>query len=205
MGGFAPIVRELDLGAIADSGQRYGGRAFTDGIRESAAHRVALRVVRCGERWSAGDGVRLEVLSPCGALFADGPNDVNENSLVAMLSYDGFRMLFTGDAGFQTERRLLARGVDLRADVLKAGHHGSAYATSPQFVAAVRPAVALISVGRHNLFGHPAPRTVATLTAAGTRIYRTDHCGAIIVGPESGSIRTMLACRSSGVPAHAGL
>ena len=194
VGGFAPIVRALDVGAIADSGQSYGGRAFNDGMHEAAAHRVAVRVVRCGDRWSAGDGVTLEVLSPCGALFADGSNDVNENSVVTMLSYGGFRMLFTGDAGFRTEQRLLARGVDLRANVLKTGHHGSAYATSPEFVAAVRPAVALVSAGRHNLFGHPAPRTVAALTAAGARVYRTDRCGAVTVRVEPLSVKTTLQC-----------
>jgi hypothetical protein len=71
-------------------------------------------------------------------LLSDGKNDVNENSIVAKLQYGEFRMLFTGDAGFETEARLLMCGVDLHADVLKVGHHGSAYASSPAFLAAVR-------------------------------------------------------------------
>ena len=58
----------------------------------------------------------VSVLSPCGALFADGKNDVNENSVVVMLAYRDFRMLFMGDAGFASEQRLLESGVDLRAD-----------------------------------------------------------------------------------------
>lgn len=67
----------------------------------------------------------------------------------------------------------------MRADVLEVGHHGSHYASTPAFVAAVSPALASISVGRHNTFGHPGPHTLATLASAWTRVYRTDHSGAL--------------------------
>jgi competence protein ComEC len=69
----------------------------------------------------------------------------------------------------------------LRADVLKVGHHGSAYGSSPQFIAAIHPRYAIISVGRHNLFGHPAPSTIAVLRHLGVRVYRTDGAGAVVV------------------------
>jgi competence protein ComEC len=195
VGGFAPIVRELGVTAIADSGQRYSGRAFADGMREAQSRHVPVRVVRCGDRWSAGDGVELSVVSPCGALFADGDNDVNENSVVTLLTYRGFRMLLMGDAGFQAEERLLRAGGDLHADVLKVGHHGSAYASSPSFVAAVSPKYAVISDGRHNLFGHPAPTTLRTLSDAAATTFRTDRCGAVTVTVSATiSTRTMLSC-----------
>ena len=181
VGGFAPIVRALHVDVIADSGQSYGGRAFNDGMREATLHHVPVRVARCGDRWATDDGVTLSVLSPCGALFADGNNDVNENSVVAMLAYRDFRMLFMGDAGFQAEQRLLESGAVVRADVLKVGHHGSAYSSAPGFVAAVHPRYALVSAGRHNLFGHPAATTLTTLGNAGATAYRTDLCGAVIV------------------------
>ena len=195
VGGFAPILRELGVGAVADSGQSYGGRAFSDGMREAARHRTPVHVARCGDRWESGDGVTLSVLSPCGALFADGGNDVNENSIVVMLAYRGFRMLFMGDAGFQAERRLLESGADIRADVLKVGHHGSAYSSAPRFIDAVRPRYALISAGRHNLFGHPATGTLTTLGGAGAIVYRTDRCGAVIVQPNAPAA-TALRCSS---------
>jgi competence protein ComEC len=82
-----------------------------------------------------------------------------------MLDYQGFRELFMGDAGEDSEARLLAFGDDLRADVLKVGHHGNLYASTPAFIAAVRPRFAVISVGRHNTFGHPAARAIDTLSA----------------------------------------
>ena len=194
VGGFAPILRELRVDTIADSGQHYGGRAFNDGMREAARHHVPVHVARCGDRWATDDGVAFSVLSPCGALFADGSNDVNENSVVVMLAYRDFRMLFMGDAGFQAEQRLLEAGADLRADVLKVGHHGSAYASSPAFVEVVHPRTAVISDGRHNTFGHPAPSTLATLKRASVRVYRTDRCGAITLYVDASYVATMVPC-----------
>ncbi len=65
--------------------------------------------------------------------------------------------------------------------MLKVGHHGSAYSSTSEFIAAVRPKYAVISVGRHNLFGHPAPSTIETLQRIGTAVYRTDENGAVRV------------------------
>jgi competence protein ComEC len=195
VGGLAPIVRNLHVLAVADSGQTYGGRAFNDGMHEAALRHIPVRTARCGDRWSTDDGVALSVLSPCGALLADGKNDVNENSVVTLLEYHGFRMLFTGDGGFEAEQRLLQSGTDLQADVLKVGHHGSAYGSSAAFVAAVHPRYAVISVGRRNLFGHPAPATVKTLVESGTRVYRTDRCGAITLQLDATLVTaTMIPC-----------
>lgn len=74
---------------------------------------------------------------------------------------------------------------------MKVGHHGSAYGTTPAFVAAVRPRYAIVSVGRHNLFGHPAPATIAALERYGAAIYRTDRDGAISI--ESDGAHTSIA------------
>jgi competence protein ComEC len=85
---------------------------------------------------------------------------VNENSIVIMLHYRSYRGLFMGDAGEASEARLIASGDDLQADALKVGHHGSRYASTTEFAAAVHPRIAVISVGRHNTFGHPAVTTI---------------------------------------------
>jgi competence protein ComEC len=130
-------------------------------------------------RWGSGDGVTLDILSPEMPFLADTGDDVNENSIVMMLHYGGFRELFMGDAGEASEARLLAGGDDLRADAIKVGHHGSRYASMPAFVAAVHPRIAVISVGRHNTFGHPAPATIEAWYVVGADVLRTDRCGAI--------------------------
>ena len=191
-GGLAPILRALSVGMILDSGQVYGGRAFNDGMREARRHRVPIKIARCGDQLSF-DAIRVAVLSPC-TLATGGKNDVNENSIVARIDVDGTRLLFMGDAGEPTERRLVTQHADIAADLLKVGHHGSAYATSPTFLAAVDPKFAFISVGRHNLFGHPAQSTLANLSRVGARIFRTDTCGAISIAIETKVGVTELPC-----------
>jgi competence protein ComEC len=82
----------------------------------------------------------------------------------------------------------------LRADVLKVGHHGSPYASTPAFIAAVSPRIASVSVGRHNTFGHPAASTLKTLDAAGVATFRTDRCGAFDLDIDAGLTTTMQVC-----------
>jgi competence protein ComEC len=191
----------MPVDAILDSGQPYGGRAYRDCITAAHAHHVPIVTAYPEMRWSSGDGLALEVLAPGRPFLADTGDDVNENSIVAMLHYrrpDGreFRTLFTGDAGEARESQLLAGGVDLRADVLKVGHHGSKYASTAAFVAAVAPGLASISVGRHNTFGHPGASTLSTLTRYRATIYRTDSCGAPSLDVDAGTATTMLPFQS---------
>jgi competence protein ComEC len=189
----------MPVGWIADSGQRYGGHAYNDGLAEARTHRVPVIVPACHQRW-VDDEVTFKFLSPCGPQFVDGANDVNENSLVVLVQYRTLRALFMGDAGFQSEQRLLSQGVDLRADILKVGHHGSAYSSSAAFIEAVHPRIAIVSVGRHNLFGHPAPSTLETLRVAGASIFRTDQCGAVTITTGAAGrleAKTMLPCATA--------
>ncbi|MBV8532048.1 MAG: DNA internalization-related competence protein ComEC/Rec2 [Candidatus Eremiobacteraeota bacterium] len=177
-GGVAPVLRRLRVADLADSGQRYGGHAYQDAVATARGESVPILYPRTGARWRTDDGVVLQFIGPS-LPFIGGSNAINSNSIAFVLEYRHFRMLFTGDAGSESERRFLAEGIDLRADVLKVGHHGSAYGSSPEFIAAVAPRYAVISVGRHNLFGHPAPSTLATLQRFGARVYRTDENGAV--------------------------
>ncbi|HTA55378.1 MAG TPA: ComEC/Rec2 family competence protein, partial [Candidatus Acidoferrales bacterium] len=179
-GGVAPVLRRLRVGELADSGQRYGGHAYQDAMATARGDDVATIYPRAGTVWRTDDGVVLRFIGPS-LPFIGGVNAINSNSVAFVLQYRRFRMLFTGDAGSESERRFLAENVDLHADVLKVGHHGSAYGSSPDFVAAVAPRYAIVSVGRHNLFGHPAPSTLTTLRRFGARIYRTDENGAVTI------------------------
>jgi len=167
----------LGAGLFADSGQTYPGHAYHDALAVVRERHVVTRYPRGGDVWRTDDGVTFRFYGPALPLLANTRNDINNNSLVFRLEYGNFRMLFTGDAGAEAEARILADGADVRADVLKVGHHGSAYSSTPEFIRAVSPRYAIISVGRDNLFGHPAPSTLATLEGAGAAIFRTDQNG----------------------------
>jgi competence protein ComEC len=135
-------------------------------------------------RWGAAE---VEVLHPPplggapAAPSAGGPGQSNEASVVLGITLGGERALLTGDLGRLAEGALVQSGRALRAEVLKVAHHGSRTASSPAFLDAVRPEVALVSVGRHNRFRHPDPEVVTRLRERGVRILRTDRDGTLTV------------------------
>jgi competence protein ComEC len=180
-GGIAPVLRMLGANGFADSGQSYPGHAYHDALDVAREEHIPMLEPRGGDVWHTDDGVTFRFYGPTLPYITGSRSDINSNSLVFRLEYGKFRMLFMGDAGRESEERLLDDGDDLRADVLKVGHHGSAYGTTQEFLHAVAPRDAIISVGRNNLFGHPAPSTIAALRDDGVAIYRTDCDGAVSV------------------------
>ncbi len=124
-------------------------------------------------------GLALTVLNPGSTLLTGTASDDNNNAIVLRLDYGGTAFLLTGDAEREAEEAMIAAGLPLRADVLKIGHHGSAGASSPAFLAAVAPRIAVIQVGAENTFGHPHPDVLARL--AGIESLRTDQRGRIEV------------------------
>ncbi len=103
-------------------------------------------------------------------------SEANEQSVVMKLEYGNFEALLTGDIGSKSERVLINSGLNLRSDVLKVGHHGSRYSSSEAFLEAVKPQLAVISVGK-NRYGHPASETLERLKFEGIQVHRTDEQG----------------------------
>src|SRR5690606_8962634 len=176
------------VGGAAAVIERLKPRLFWDGayVSPSAPYRLALRSAReRGVEWrrvSAGDslvldGVVITVLSPDPVWLAEGPSS-NDASVVVRVRFGAVRFLLVGDAESAQESWLLRRDrAALAADVLKIGHHGSRTSTAVEFLDAVGPRVAVVSVGAGNRFGHPAPEVVARLTARGIPLWRTDRLG----------------------------
>lgn len=182
-GGLASGLAALRFGALWDSGQGEregtgGGYAALLGLARSRGAAILRPPDLCGEHRLGGAVV--DVLAPCPDFSSNrGPND---NSIVLRIRFGERALLLVGDAEHEEERELLLHaGTRLRADVLKVGHHGSRTSSTPAFLAAVSPRDAVISVGRRNRFGHPAPATLSALAAAGVRTWRTDRDGAVVV------------------------
>ncbi len=195
---FGGLRRGLDgvtLGAFWDTGQgELDGAGADYAALLSDLRARGVPILRpselCGDRTVGG--ARIEVLAPCPALTVDrGPND---NSFVMRVGLGSRSILLVGDAEHGVEADLLeAKRASLRADVLKVGHHGSRTSTTPAFLEAVDPAVAVISCGVRNRFGHPAPSTLATLAASRARAYRTDQDGSITVTTDGRSLDVTVA------------
>ena len=152
-------------------------------VTSSGAH---YETARPGTKYDLGGGALLMILAPSEPLFtkdkmSTGGNEANANSIVARLDYGAFSMLLTGDAEDQTEHRLLTKELDLTSRVIKIAHHGSKYASSGDFLNRVKPAVAIVSCGAWNRYGHPSQAVLDRLKAANVKLYRTDMQGEITI------------------------
>ena len=176
IGGVAGVFRGRTVVAVVTPTwpEPVGGRAAV--ARAAAASHAPVYAVAPGWSYAVG-GLRLTVFGPVEPLHGTN-SDPNNNSLVVGARVQGRSVLLPGDAETEEQQELLtALGpAALRADVLKVAHHGSAY-QEPQFLDAVDPAVALVSVGADNDYGHPNAALLARLSQGGTRVLRTDQGG----------------------------
>lgn len=117
----------------------------------------------------------VQVLNPPAGLSAP---EQNEASVVLRIEHGDSSWLLTGDINATTEAQIVARGTPVAADVLKVAHHGSKYSSGADFLAAVAPTTAVISVGP-NSYGHPAPETLTRLNAVGAQVWQTDLAGTL--------------------------
>jgi competence protein ComEC len=197
MGGAMAIMDALDVPLVVDLGLPAGKVLFIDLL---GAARQA------GQRWVAGtagltfevDGVRFHVLYPMPGF--DATLATNDLSMVLRVEYGSFSALFMGDATIAVEEFLVARHGDrLRSTVLKVGHHGSTTSTGELLLRTVQPELALISNGRRNMYGHPAPSVVRRLEQHQVRVLRTDQLGDITVrATRAGRVDVLARQRSPG-------
>ncbi len=184
IGGLVALLEQMEVGHFLDSGQVYDSWTARR-LRELIAERgVHYHRVAAGDSLAGLGGVAGLVLHPtAGFVDADGqlPFGPNNGSVVFSLQHKIVRVLFTGDVEQETDPVMLAWGPRLQAQLLKVAHHGSRTSSQPLFVAAVAPAVAVMSLGEGNKFKHPAPEIVARYAAHGARVLRTDHTGAVQV------------------------
>jgi competence protein ComEC len=142
-----------------------------------------------GQRWT-WDGVAFEMLYPTPESYDRTVRRANWRSCVLRISAHGRTALLTGDIEARDEQALLAAGAPLAADLLLVPHHGSRTSSTPAFVAAVDPRVAVFTVGYRNRFGHPRADVAARYADRGVHILRTDRAGAIVVTLDQRGITT---------------
>jgi competence protein ComEC len=131
----------------------------------------------------------VDVLWPPRAGEATGALSENNDSLVLRVRYGSRVFLLTGDIERDAEAALVASREDLRSDVLKVAHHGSRTSSTEAFVAAARPAVAVVSVGLASPYGHPDRNVVARLRDAGALVLTTGERGTITVSTDGRDLK----------------
>ena len=196
LGGIPAVVAAFAPDLVLEPGEPLGRPHYLRFLATVEASGARYRAARAGDRIVL-DGVTLEVLSPDSALFAL-PLDVNEHGVVLRVTYGDVRLLFQADAGLPVEQHLAGAG--------RGGWSCSRWGTmapapprrtrgSPSS----RRAQAVISVGRHNNYGHPAPEVVARLARHGIAIWRTDRDGTITFTTNGTREQTDIRGQTSGV------
>ncbi len=184
-GGAAAILDRFETGEIWIPAPALGAEGLASILEAAERHRVPVTALARGAPPRVRGQTRIEVLAPPAG--REGPvsprvrRSWNDACLVLRVVTPGLAVLLPGDIEGPAEVALLQADVDLRADVLKIPHHGSATSAAPGFLAAVGPCIGVLSAGAWNRFGFPAPATLARLGARGVRILRTDREGAIMV------------------------
>jgi competence protein ComEC len=190
--GLEDILEEISIGTVIIP--ETDGTGFEKIIK--ICKEQGITIVKCKK----GDVIRLDsetvlnVLSPLPyEQDSLAQQSLNDSSLVLKLVYRKVKVLFTGDSEIPVEQRMLQEGLDLKADIIKIGHHGSYSSTSQEFIDSVKPKFAVISLGKNN-FGHPSQFVLDRLIERGISLLRTDERGAVIASSygEGLSIKSML-------------
>ncbi|HUZ92605.1 MAG TPA: hypothetical protein VNG29_01230 [Candidatus Paceibacterota bacterium] len=176
--GFNFILDHYAIGAFIVNGRDNTATAhqWSELLAKIKAHKIPLIVFGAGDRIRYGDD-EIDILSPDGQ-FAQSA-ELADTGLVELVKTPEFQTLLAADIGSKVEEYLVAHGSDLRADVLKVGHHGSKTSSEVGFLAAVGAKVAVIEAGAHNMYSYPAKETLSRLAAAGANIFRTDQNGTV--------------------------
>ncbi len=177
-GGLASVLRAFRAGSVLGPGTAFGQSGHAAGVAAARAENIPWRRVHDGVSWRT-DGVLFEVLGPDAQAHLQRDIGPNELSVILLATYAGVRILLMGDANKAAEDRILDRLE--QSDILKVGHHGSRTSTGDAFLERVRPDHAIISAGRRNRHGHPAPEVIEALESRGVLVHRTDLHGTVRV------------------------
>lgn len=179
--GLIDVLRRYKVGMVLWSGAEHSSAEYAAWQRLLEEKNIPVTIARAGQRVYVGEETTLDVLAP----FTDREGNLygamNDTSVVGRLQYGENSMLLMGDASESVERRLLFEWPQLLdVDVLKVGHHGSKTSTSEEFLRAVTPNVAVISLGGNNRYGHPHQEVMERLDRfVPIGIFRTDIHGDI--------------------------
>lgn len=174
IGGLVQVLKDFDYDKLIMPKTSANTKTYESFLSAVAAKNKKIMIPEPGKTFQLG-GAKVQIVAPNNTY-----DDMNNMSVVLRLDYKGKSFLFTGDASAQSEADMIKKKYNLKADVLKVGHHGSTSATTAAFLKAVKPEYAVISVGAGNTYGHPAQATLNRLNQSGIKVLRTDLNGSVV-------------------------
>lgn len=176
MAGLIGCLNVFDVKNVISSNYVHTSKLYKSFVKAVKADGLKMKHPAVGKTYEFGSG-SFEILAPS----VIEKNGSNNNSVAIKLTNGGNSFVFTGDAEHESEERMCSSGIDLSCDVLVPGHHGSATATSWDFLQKTVPEYAVISCGADNKYGHPDKDTMDKLKSMEIQVYRTDKQGTITV------------------------
>ena len=183
IGGLDDIIYNFDINTIYIPDAITTTKTFMDVLDAIEEKNMTYSVPKINETFTLGEAL-ITVL-----YTGTDTKDLNNTSIVLRLDFGNTSYLFTGDATEKTENILLKDNLNLKADVLKVGHHGSRFSTTDEFLQKVNPKYAVISVGKDNNYKHPEDIILKKLKTNNIKIHRTDLEGTIIVTSDGKEIK----------------
>ena len=184
IGGLDYVINSFKVGKVYFPKTTATTKTFEDFILAVKNKGLQLTPPKVGDSFKLGDAT-CTILAPNSGSYEEG----NNYSIVLKITYGSTSFLLTGDAEAVSEMEMVKAGLDLKADVIKIGHHGSKTSTVANFLDKVKPTYAVISVGKDNTYGHPNQSVMERLKGAGIKVYRTDENGTIVATSNGKEIR----------------
>ena len=194
VGGLSGALSYAKAEKIYSTGLGVNTKAYNNFIKKVSEQGVSLTKVKAGDTFMLGKS-KVQIVGPIN-VYTD---DLNNSSVMLKVTYGSTSFLFTGDAEEKEEKDVINAGFNLRANLLKVGHHGSDTSTSYVFLREVMPEFSVISVGKGTSYGHPKESTLSKLRDAGSTVYRTDMQGDIIVKSDGKTLSFTTAKSSDGI------
>lgn len=183
IGGLAAVVKSFDIGKIYMPKVQTNTKTLKSLLTQIKNKGLKITSAKAGMKFELDQKAKCEILSPAD----DSYEEINDYSVVIKLTYGSKAFLFEGDAEALTESEMLkSYTADLKSDVLKVAHHGSSTSTSDEFLSAVAPEYAVISVGKGNSYNHPNKQTLKKLK--NIKLFRTDKNGTITITTDGSKI-----------------
>ncbi|NLM75491.1 MAG: MBL fold metallo-hydrolase [Clostridiaceae bacterium] len=175
IGGLDAVINNFDIGTVIMPKVAANTRTFEDVVNAIKNKDLKVTAPVPLDEYDLGDA-KFVILAP----NSDNYEDLNDYSIVVKLTFGNNSFIFTGDAEAVSENEILSKGYNIKADVLKVGHHGSRSSTTENFLRKISPDYAVISVGKDNNYGHPSQEVLNLLKKENISVYRTDERGTII-------------------------
>lgn len=183
IGGLDTVIESFNVRDVILPPAEHTTKTFEDVVDAVADKGLSVTEPKPGDRYEIGDA-SFTILAPNG----DYGDDLNNWSVGLRLEYGQNHFVMCGDAEEGAEADICANGLELSADVLKAGHHGSRTSTSEAFLDKVNPKTVVIQCGEGNSYGHPHQETLDKLSARGIQVFRTDLDGTVVAHCDGASI-----------------